>query len=281
MTDEEVVVLITGATDGLGKLTTHRLAARGMTVLLHGRNPEKGRAVVEEIQQATGNRRLRYYNADLASLRETAEMAKTITADHSRLNILINNAGIGPKSPDSPREESPDGHEKFLAVNYLSGYLLTNRLLPLLRQSAPSRIINVASIGQHPIDFEDVMLHRDYDDARAYRQSKLAQIMFTFDLAAEMKDSGVTVNCLHPGTLMNTAMVFNSTYFPGPMTSVEHGADALEYLTLSPDLRDVTGAYFDGKKVATANPQAYDVEARTRLRELSESLEFKNSLQGK
>jgi NAD(P)-dependent dehydrogenase (short-subunit alcohol dehydrogenase family) len=281
MADEEVVVLITGSTDGLGKLTAHKLATRGMTVLLHGRNPEKGRTVVEETQRATGNRRLRYYNADLASLRETAELAKAIMADSPRLNILINNAGIGPKSPDSPREESPDGHEKFLAVNYLSGYLLSYRLLPLLRQSAPSRIINVASIGQHPIDFEDVMLRRNYDDARAYRQSKLAQIMFTFDLAAEMKDTGVTVNCLHPGTLMNTAMVFNSTYFPGPMTSVEQGADALEYLTLSSDLSDVTGAYFDGKKVATANPQAYDVEARTRLRELSESLEFKSSLQGK
>jgi NAD(P)-dependent dehydrogenase (short-subunit alcohol dehydrogenase family) len=160
----------------------------------------------------------------------------------------------------------------FFAVNYLSGYLLTHRLLPLLRRSTPSRIANVASIGQHAIDFDDVMLHRNYDDARAYRQSKLAQILFTFDLAEQLKDSGVTVNCLHPATLMNTGMVFNSTYFSGPKTSVEQGADAVEHVAFSAELKGVTGAYFDGKEPARANDQAYDIEARRHLQELSDSL---------
>lgn len=265
-------ILITGATDGLGKLVTHRLAARGASVLLHGRSPDKGRAVTEEIRLATANDHVRYYNADLASLEETAGLARNILADQPSLQVLINNAGIGPKSPDSPRRGSADGHEMFFAVNYLSGYLLTRMLLPLLRRSAPSRIVNVSSIGQQAIDFDDVMLCRGYDDARAYRQSKLAQILFTFDLAESLRDTGVTVNCLHPATLMNTGMVFQSSYFNGPQSSVEQGADALEQMVSSSALGNVTGAYFNGKEPAAANQQAYDAEARRRLRELSDSL---------
>ena len=266
------VVLITGATDGLGKEVARRLAAQGCEVLLHGRNPEKGQSVCEEIRQATKNDKVRYYNADLASLKETASLADQILRDQPRLDVLVNNAGIGPKAPDSPRRESPDGHELFFAVNYLSGYLLTHRLLPLLRKSAPARIVNVASIGQQAIDFDDVMLHTGYDDARAYRQSKLAQILFTLYLAEQLKGSGVTVNCLHPATLMNTNMVLNSDYFSGAKSSLEEGADALEHLVAASELANVTGAYFDGQKTATANDQAYDSEARRKLRELSDSL---------
>ena len=273
MSDSQTsVVLITGATDGLGKEVARRLAGRRWEVLLHGRNTEKGRSVTKEIRESTGNDKVRYYNADLASLKETAALADAILKDQPRLNVLVNNAGIGPKAPDSPRQESPDGYELLFAVNYLSGYLLTHRLLPLLRKSAPARIVNVASIGQQAIDFDDVMLHKGYDDARAYRQSKLAQILFTFDLAEKLKGSGVTVNCLHPATLMNTNMVLNSAYFPGAKSSLEEGADALEYLVTSSELGNVTGEYFDGKKTATANDQAYSSEAQTKLRELSDSL---------
>ena len=264
-------ILITGATDGLGKLMAMRLAARGDRVLLHGRNPAKGRAVVAEIRQATGNQELHYYNADLASLRQARELAAAVVRDQPRLDVLVNNAGIGPVSTDSPRRESPDGNELFFAVNYLSGCVLALALLPLLRESAPARIVNVASIGQQALDFDDVMLRSSYDDARAYRQSKLAQIMFTFDLAGDLEGSGISVNCLHPATLMNTAMVSNSKYFPAAMTTTEQGADALEQLILSPQLAGVTGAFYNGLDQAQAHAQAYDPAARKNLRHLTEA----------
>ncbi len=265
-------ILITGATDGLGKLVAQRIAARGDRVLLHGRNPAKGKAAVDEIRKATGNPDLHYFNADLASLRQTREMAATILKTQPRLDVLVNNAGIGPVSADSPRRESPKGNEMFFAVNYLSGCVLARELLPLLRKSTPARIINVASIGQQALDFDDVMLKKSYDDARAYRQSKLAQIMFTIDLADELKDSGITVNCLHPATLMNTAMVRNSKVLPAPMTTTEQGADALEQLILSPKLATVTGAFYNSMEPGKANEQAYDAAARSRLRELTNAL---------
>jgi NAD(P)-dependent dehydrogenase (short-subunit alcohol dehydrogenase family) len=265
-------VLITGATDGLGKLVAQRIAARGDRVLLHGRNPAKGKAAVAEIRQATGNPDLHYFNADLASLRQTRELAAAILKSQPRLDVLVNNAGIGPVSADSPRRESPEGNELFLSVNYLSGCLLARELLPLLRSSVPARIVNVASIGQQALDFDDVMLQKAYDDARAYRQSKLAQIMFTIDLAEELKGSGITVNCLHPATLMNTGMVSASKYFPGPMTTTEQGADALEQLILSPKLATVSGAFYNGLEPGRANDQAYDAAARRKLREITAAL---------
>jgi len=265
-------VLITGATDGLGKLVAQRIAARGDRVLLHGRNPAKGKALVDEIHKATGNPDLHYFNADLASLRQAHDLAAAVLKSQARLDVLVNNAGIGPVSTDSPRRESPEGNELFFAVNYLSGCMLARELLPLLRKSAPARIVNVASIGQQALDFDDLMLQKGYDDARAYRQSKLAQIMFTFDLAAELQDSGITVNCLHPAMLMNTGMVSGSKYFPGPMTTIEQGADALEQLILSPKLASVTGAFYNGLEPGKANDQAYDAAARGRLRELTAAL---------
>ncbi|HTR01494.1 MAG TPA: SDR family NAD(P)-dependent oxidoreductase, partial [Candidatus Acidoferrum sp.] len=248
------------------------LAKQGATLLLHGRNVEKGKALVAELERTTGNNHVRYYNADLSSLAQVRKLAAEIKQYEPRLNVLVNNAGIGPREPGSPRELSTDGYEKFFAVNYLAGYLLTHELLPLLRQSTPARIVNVASIGQQPLDFSDVMLTHDYDDSRAYRQSKLAQILFTFDLAETLKGSGITVNCLHPATLMNTNMVKDSRYFKGALTTVEEGAAAVERLIVAPELAAVTGQYFDGVKPAQPNAQALDAEARWKLRELSEHL---------
>jgi NAD(P)-dependent dehydrogenase (short-subunit alcohol dehydrogenase family) len=186
--------------------------------------------------------------------------------------VLINNAGLGAGPRGSGRQESADGFELRFAVNYLAPFLLTHLLLPLFRPSAPARIVNVASVGQQPIDFDDVMLEHDYNGLRAYRQSKLALVMFTFDLAEELAGSSVTVNSLHPATLMNTKMVSESSYFGSAMTTVQQGADAVEYLATSPELEGVTGQYFDGKQRARANSQAYDREARRRLRTLSEQL---------
>ncbi len=262
------VILITGSTDGLGKVTAQRFAARGATVLVHGRSEKKGKAALSEIAKATASSRLEYYNANLASLDEVRAMAESILSKHDKLDILINNAGLGggPKG-NAKREVSRDGYELRFAVNYLSHFLLTYMLLPIIKAAAPSRIINVSSVGQHPIDFSDVMLEKGYDSFRAYRQSKLAQVMFTIDLADELKEAGVTVNCLHPATLMNTNMVYE--FFGSTMSTVEDGADALEYVATSEETATITGAYFDQKRQAKANPQAYDSEARRKLREIS------------
>lgn len=269
---DNLVILVTGATDGLGKRVAHDLAAQGATVLLHGRSQEKGEATLQEIRAATGNRKLMYYNADFSSLQAVRRLAEAVQADHERLDVLINNAAVGPGTRQARRESSVDGYELRFAVNYLASFLLTHRLLPLLRRSAPARIVNVASVGQYPIDFNNVMLEDGYDGLRAYRQSKLALVMFTFDLAEDVKESGITVNSLHPASLMNTRMVLEADYFEGPMSTVEEGAQAVEYLAISPALDGVTGEYFDGMHRARANPQAYDREARRRLRVLSEQL---------
>lgn len=265
---KDKVILITGSTDGLGKLTARRFAARGAAVLLHGRTKSKGEAVLAEMSEETGSDRLEYYNADLASLEEVRHMSEAVLARHKKLHLLINNAGLGggPKG-NAKRGVSRDGHELRFAVNYLSHFLLTYSLLPIIKAAAPSRIINVSSIGQHPIDFEDVMLSKGYESFRAYRQSKLAQIMFTIDLAAELKGTGVVVNCLHPATLMNTNMVLE--FFGSTMSSVEDGANALEYVATSEETANVTGEYFDEQRKARAIVQAYDAEARKKLRDLS------------
>jgi NAD(P)-dependent dehydrogenase (short-subunit alcohol dehydrogenase family) len=268
MSIAEMTFLITGSTDGVGKIVAKELAAAGARVLLHGRSAEKGAAVQAEIRAATGSDRLDLEIADLASLAETRGLAERILARHRRLDVLINNAGIGfgPRGSQH-RQTSRDGHELRFAVNYLSHFLLTELLLPLLRRSAPARIVNVASAGQYPLDFTDLMLTREYDGRRAYRQSKLAQIMFTIDLARQLEGSGVTVNCLHPATFMNTRMVLESG--SEPMSSVEEGGEAILHLATAPELETVSGRYFDGTRPARPNPQADDAAARAQLRQIS------------
>jgi NAD(P)-dependent dehydrogenase (short-subunit alcohol dehydrogenase family) len=262
---------VTGATDGLGRMVAERLAADGATVLLHGRDRLRGERALAEIRGATGNERLRYYNADFLSLDEVRRLAEEVEAEEERLDILINNAGIGagPRS-DRARALSRNGYELRFQVNYLAGFLLATSLLPLLRRSTPARIVNVASAGQSPIDFDDVMLDRGYDGRRAYGQSKLAQITFTVELAERVDPAEVTVNALHPASLMNTKMVIES--FGSPWTTVEEGAEATLRLATSSELEGITGRYFDGLREARAAAQAYDPEARRRLWELSSEL---------
>ena len=270
---EDQVILITGATDGLGKATARQLASQRATVLLHGRDRERGEATLREIRQATGNDRLRVYLADFSSLTQVRRLAEEVQAHHDRLDVLINNAGIGGGTPTSPRQESQDGVELCFAVNYLAPFLLTHLLLPLLRRSAPARIVNVASAGQAPVDFDDVMLTRHYTPLRAYRQSKLAQIMFTFELADRLRErgeTGVTVNALHPASLMPTKMVFEM--FGRTMSTLEEGAEATVRLAVSPELEGVTGRYFEGTRESRAHDQAYDPEARRRLWLIGEQL---------
>lgn len=264
-------ILLTGATDGLGKQTALALARQGAALLLHGRDPQRLDATRQEIQDTTGNTRLETYLADFASLAQVRHLAEAVQAKHPRLDLLINNAALGGGKPDEARREvSQDGYELRFAVNYLAPFLLTHLLLPCLRHTPPSRIINVSSAGQVPLDFGDVMLERHYDPLDAYRQSKLAQVMFTFDLAETLKEDQITVNCLHPASLMNTKMVYES--FGYTLSTVEDGVKALMYLATSPDLDGVTGKYFDQQQEARAHTQAYDPAARRQLRQLSEQL---------
>ncbi len=268
---EEQTILITGATDGLGRLLALELAASGARVLIHGRDDARGQRTLEEIRAHTGKQNLDWLRADLASLAEVRALADRVNSEFDRLDALVNNAGIGTTLPgDGRRMQSQDGYELRFAVNYLSGYLLTRRLLALVERSTPARIINVSSAGQAPIDFEDVMLERHYDGIQAYCQSKLAQIMFTFDLADELDEREVTANCLHPATYMPTKMVRAAGV--QPISSLEDGAAATLRLISSPELDGVTGRYFNGLRAADPHPQARDAGARRRLRELSDRL---------
>jgi NAD(P)-dependent dehydrogenase (short-subunit alcohol dehydrogenase family) len=258
------VVFVTGSTGGLGREVARALAAGGDHVVVHGRNTERGAELVAEIE-ASGKGSARLYLADLASFDEVRALARAIRRDYDHLDVLVNNAGIW---LEGPRRLSADGHELHFQVNYLSGFLLTRELLPLLRESAPSRIVHVSSIAQTPIDFDDVMLEADYSDGRAYAQSKLAQILFTFDLAEELAGSGVTTNAVHPASMMDTDMVLERG--ARARSSVFDGADAVMHLIDADDLG--TGGYFNQMTPARANEQAYDEDARARLRALAARL---------
>ena len=259
-------VLITGSTDGVGRYVATQLAISGAKVLIHGRDNARAQTLSDEIRRA-GGREPAFYQADLSSLAGARQLADAVIADHKRIDVFVSNAGIGSQNGGPGRQTSADGYELRFAVNYLAGFLLAYRLLPLLKASAPSRIVNVASLGQHPIDFDDVMLTRDYSGSRAYAQSKLAQIMFTIDLARELQGAGVTVNSLHPATYMNTTMVREGGITP--MSTVEQGGDAILHLVTGDDVAGKSGLFFNGMREAQANAQAYDPAARKRLHDLS------------
>ncbi|HEX9342263.1 MAG TPA: SDR family NAD(P)-dependent oxidoreductase [Actinomycetota bacterium] len=289
-------ILVTGATDGLGRALAAELARRGATVLAHGRSRERLDETVAELEAASGgDGRVRGYLADLASLEEVAGLAAQVAKAEPRLDVLVSNAGIGSNVPGGEqRLESRDGIELRFAVNYLAGYVLTRQLLPLLQDSVdpsggpaaamesarassgrgtvppepprPARIVNVSSIGQAPIDFDDVQLTRAYSGYRAYCQSKLAQILDTITLAEQLDGSGVTVNALHPATFMATKIVAS------PISEVAEGVEATLRLATGPALDGVSGRFFDGQREARANQQAYDPAARQRLAEVSEQL---------
>jgi NAD(P)-dependent dehydrogenase (short-subunit alcohol dehydrogenase family) len=262
---DQRTIVITGATDGLGKGLAADLAPSGARLILHGRNEGKGRALLDQLRPRSMGE-LEWRRADFASLDEVRDLADSLS-NEERIDVLVNNAGIG---SGRPREESEDGYELTFQVDYLAAFLLTRRLLPLIERSAPSRIVNVSSAGQMPIDFNDVMLERNYSGVQAYCQSKLALVMFTFDLAEELEGSGVTANCLHPGTYMPTNMVLQSGI--EPVTPLEEGVAATIRLISSPEVKGINGHYFDGTSESAPHPQAEDPEARRRLRELSAEL---------
>ena len=267
----DTVVLITGSTDGLGRAVAERLATQGATVLLHGRDGEKLASTAHELRSATGNDRVRTYLADFSSLEQVRTMANEVEAENHRLHVLVNNAGVGSGKPaGTTRQETQDGYELRFGVNHLAGFVLTLRLLPLLRRSAPSRVVNVASAGQYPIDFDDVMLQREYAGSRAYRQSKLAQIMFGFELADRVPADEVTVNSLHPATMMPTKIVLEQ--HGSSKERLEDGVDATLRLVIGEELEGISGLYFNRQLEERADDQAYDEQARQRLWDLSAEL---------
>jgi NAD(P)-dependent dehydrogenase (short-subunit alcohol dehydrogenase family) len=251
---DEQRVLVTGSTDGLGRRVAAELARRGAHAIVHGRDPEKVDEAVRETGAAEG------LVADLADLAQVRRLA----GEAGELDTLVNNAGV----IEPERRESADGHELTLAVNHLSHFLLTELVLPRMRE--PARIVNVSSIGQAPLDWDDLMFERGYEGYTAYAKSKLAQVLFTVELAERLAGRDITVNALHPATLMDTKMVLDN--LGRPRSSVEEGVEAVLRLVADPELDGVSGRFFDGTRESAAHGQAYDAAARRRMWEESERL---------
>ncbi|MCN9243736.1 SDR family NAD(P)-dependent oxidoreductase [Streptomyces sp. RY43-2] len=266
MTDlSDRTIFLTGATDGLGRAVAEELAFRGATLILHGRSRAKGDQLLAELCASTGNRNLSYETADFSCLKEIQNLATRLPA-HGRLDTLVNNAGMG---VELQRRESQEGHELTFQVDYLACYILSARLAPILARNAPARIINVTSAGQAAIDFDDIMLRQRWSGEQAYCQAKLAQIMFTFDLAATLENDGVTVNALHPASYMPTKIV---TPLYTPQSSVAEGVENLLRLIEDPRYAHRTGRYLNRADETRAHYQAYDEEARLALRSTSAAL---------
>lgn len=264
-------ILITGATDGLGRALAERLAADGARLILHGRDAVKLQRAAAELDRSERATRPTTLRADLADLRQVRALADEVKRSTDRLDVLVSNAGIGSGLPDSrERQTSADGYELRFAVNYLAGFLLTIELLDLLRDSAPARVVNVASAGQYPLDFDNLMLERDYDGIRAYCQSKLAQIISGFELASRMPATEVTFNSLHPSTFMPTKIVLAER--GSSIDTLEQGVEATRRLAAAPELASTSGGYYDRLREARADPQAYDPEVRAQLWRRSEEL---------
>ncbi|MFU8814622.1 MAG: SDR family oxidoreductase [Pseudomonadales bacterium] len=258
-----LTALVTGSTSGLGREVALRLGAAGAHVIVHGRDRQRGEEVAQEIEERGGS--AQFFRADFIDLDNVRELADTVLAEYEQLDLLINNAGIG--GPPE-RSESADGYELTFQVNYLSHFLLTEKLMPLLEAGAPARIINVASAAQRPIDFDDPQIEENYESWRAYGQSKLAQITFTKALAERLEGTGITTYSLHPETFMPTRMVLQAGI--EPQSTIEEGADNVMRLITERDIE--SGAYFNRQQRTDPHEQALDRDARERLWTLSEEL---------
>jgi retinol dehydrogenase 14 len=270
-------VLITGGTSGIGNATAVAMAAMGANVVVVGRNQERGGAAVEEIKAQSHNESVELMLADLSVQAEVRRLAEEFLERYDRLDVLVNNAGL----VQSKRTETPDGIETTLAINHLAPFLLTNLLLGCLEQSAPSRVITVSSEAQRwgTMDFEDMQSRRKYRGFPVYGMTKLANIMFTYELAERLDGTDVSANCLHPGSVgtnfgqnnRDAMALFFRTFKPF-MRSPEQGADTLIWLASSPEVDGVSGKYFSDRKEIEAKKVAYDPAARRRLWEISEDL---------
>ncbi|MCX8230625.1 MAG: SDR family oxidoreductase [Alphaproteobacteria bacterium] len=269
-------VLVTGATDGIGKETARRLAERGARVFIAGRNAEKGAAAVRDIATNTGTDQAEFLQADLSVQADVRGLAKAVKQRTNRLDVLVNNAGV----IMFRREETRDGIEMTFGLNHLNYFLLTHELLDLLKASAPARIVSVASIAHRRamLDFNDLQLSRGFGAWKAYSRSKLANIMFTYALARRLEGTGVTANCLHPGFvsshfgqngrfLARTGMALAMRF--GNAISVAQGAQTSVYLASAPEVTSQSGLYFDEGKAVKSNHASYDRHAQEKLWDIS------------
>jgi NAD(P)-dependent dehydrogenase (short-subunit alcohol dehydrogenase family) len=277
---KEKVFLITGATAGIGKETARGIARTGARVVIIGRNKEKCEQVLEEIRLTTGNQNLDSLVADLFSIAEIRRAADEFKSKYDRLDVLVNNAG----AIFDKRETTVDGLEKTFALNHISYFLLTNLLLDTIKQSTPARIVSVSSIAHQfagKIDFDDLQFERKgYSSMTAYGQSKLMNILFTYELARRLKGTNVTANCLHPGGVASNfadntggllklaAWFFKNTF----AISSEKGAETSVYLAASPEVEGISGKYFDNKKQKLSSKISYDESLQKRLWEKSEEI---------
>jgi len=274
----EKVCLITGATSGIGKATAMGLANMGASVVMVGRDRGRGEAALAEIKEGSANASVDLMLTDLSSQEDIRRLADEFKDAYPRLDVLVNNAGV----IRSKRVTSADGIEMTFAVNHLAYFLLTNLLLDLLKASAPSRIVNVSSAEQRngTIDFDDLQAEKGYKTAKAYGQSKLANVLFTYELARRLEGTGVTVNCLHPGAGVRTNLgsgvsgVFGFTVraLTPLMKSPEKGAETSIYLASSPEVEGLSGGYFVKKAEARSSDVSHDERIARRLWEVSAEL---------
>lgn len=267
MQDPDRTILITGATSGLGRAVAEALAPDGGHLILHGRDPARLQELATQLQPHQAQ--ISVVRADLGDLSQVEELADDVLELTDHLNVLVNNAGLGKGATDT-RELSTDGHELRLAVNHLAPFALTLRLLPLLETGAPSRIVNVASGAQEPLDFNDPHMEDGYSGNRAYAQSKFAMVASGFQLANRLPAEVITVNSLHPATLMPTRMVQEG--YGHTVDDLATGVDAVVRLVQSAALDDVTGEYFSIQQRSEAHPQTYDPQVQQQVWDLSQEL---------
>jgi NAD(P)-dependent dehydrogenase (short-subunit alcohol dehydrogenase family) len=260
-------VLITGATDGIGKATAMELARRGCRVLLHGRSRERCEVVRKAIERSSGRGDIGTFVADFGALQEVRGLASEVSSRVDRLDVLVNNAGVYLRQ----RATTVDGIEATFQINHVAPFLLTELLLPLLRASAPSRILNVSSVAHQSAHLDLAKLEGNgrWDAYGAYALSKLGNILFTYELAERLAGTGVTANCLHPG-VVDTKLLREGFAMGGQR--VEEAAQRLAWLALAPELQDVTGKYFVAGQTSRSARQTYDVELRQRFWRVSERL---------
>jgi NAD(P)-dependent dehydrogenase (short-subunit alcohol dehydrogenase family) len=277
MTLKDKVVMITGANSGIGKAATLALAKMGANVVMVVRNKEKGEVARSEIIRGSQNALVDLLIADLSSLESVRRLATEFEKKYSKLHVLINNAGLF----NQRRHVTADGYENTFATNYLAPFLLTNLQLDQLKASAPSRIINVSSVGHYNghINFNDLNLEKEYGGWKAYGQSKLALVLFTHELAKKLQGTGVTVNSVHPGTVATN--IWTRPFGPVGfimalpklfMTRPEQGAQTIVYLASSPDARNLSGEYLEKLKVKKSSDESYDEEIAQRLWDVSAKL---------
>jgi retinol dehydrogenase 12 len=276
-TMQDKVCLVTGATSGIGLVTAQALAQRGTTVVIVARNPDRGATVVARIIQETGNEAIELLMADLSSQAQIAQLAESFQRRFDRLDVLVNNAG----AMFTQRQLSVDGIEMTFALNHLGYFWLTHLLLALLKATAPARIVNVASNAHRPgrIHFDDIQLEQRYGGWRAYCQSKLANVLFTYELAPRLVGTGVTANVLHPGFVATNFGIHSIGVLPwlirlGRIVALSpaQGAETVIYLATSPNVADLTGRYFVKKRAVRSSEASYNQAIARRLWQLSEDM---------